>query len=115
MYNNNVMFSLVQICMKNNKPIGTSYIIHVMYIHIIGTGTGDRRQETEDKRQKTEDRRQETGGRIPSSIMDHGTMNSCVVVVRLAALRSYDATRFGAGARVFEPCKGCVMACYVTR
>ena len=108
--------------MKNNKPIGTSYIIHVMYIHIIGTGTGDRRQETgdrrqktKDRRQKTEDRRQETGGRIPSSIMDHGTMNSCVVVVRLAALRSYDATRFGAGARVFEPCKGCVVTCFGVR
>ena len=25
---------------------------------------------------------------------------------------SYDVTRFGARARVFEPCKGCVAACF---
>ena len=37
--------------------------MNVMYIHIIGTGTGDRRQETGDRRQKTEDRRQKTGDR----------------------------------------------------
>ena len=28
------------------------------------------------------------------------------------SLRSYDAARFGAGARVFESCKGCVAACF---
>ena len=27
-------------------------------------------------------------------------------------MRSYDATRFGAGARVFESCKGCDAACF---
>ena len=27
----------------------------------------------------------------------------------------YDAARFGAGARVFEPCKGCVLACFGAR
>ena len=27
-------------------------------------------------------------------------------------LSSYDVTRFGARARVFEPCKGCVAACF---
>ena len=30
----------------------------------------------------------------------------------LYTLRSYDATRFGARARVFESCKGCVAACF---
>ena len=31
-----------------------------------------------------------------------------------ATVRSYDAARFGAGAgaRVFEACKGCVAACF---
>ena len=27
-------------------------------------------------------------------------------------VRSYDATRFGAWARVFESCKGCVAGCF---
>ena len=29
-----------------------------------------------------------------------------------STLRSYDATRFGARARVVESCKGCVAACF---
>ena len=31
------------------------------------------------------------------------------------SLSSYDGMRFGARARVFEPCKGCVMACFGVR
>ena len=57
--------------------------------------------------------------------MSHDRICACNVsvvamygnVIRVGAhtLSSYDATRFGAGARVFEPCKGCVMAHYGTR
>ena len=30
-------------------------------------------------------------------------------------LRSYDTTRFGAGASAVEPCKGCVLVCFGAR
>ena len=57
--------------------------------------------------------------------MSHDRICTCnVSVVRingnmrrvgLPIVSSYDATRFGAGARVFEPCKGCVVACFGVR
>ena len=39
-------------------------------------------------------------------------INGNIFPVGTPTLRSYDATRFGAGARVFESCKGCVAACF---
>ena len=35
-----------------------------------------------------------------------------MIQVGAPILSSYDVTRFGARARVFEPCKGCVAACF---
>ena len=35
-----------------------------------------------------------------------------IVRVGAPSVSSYDATRFGARARVFESCKGCVAACF---
>ena len=50
--------------------------------------------------------------RICTSNVSVVRINGNIVPVGSATVRSYDATRFGAGARVFEPCKGCVAACF---
>ena len=39
-------------------------------------------------------------------------INGNIVPVGAPILSSYDVTRFGARARVFEPCKACVAACF---
>ena len=39
-------------------------------------------------------------------------INGNIIRVGAPMLSSYDVTRFGARARVFEPCKGCVAACF---
>ena len=39
-------------------------------------------------------------------------INGNIFPVGTPTLRSYDATRFGAGARVFESCKGYVAVCF---
>ena len=42
-------------------------------------------------------------------------MNGNIVRVGAPSVSSYDATRFGARARVFESCKGYVTACFGVR
>ena len=42
-------------------------------------------------------------------------INGNMIRVGASTLSSYDVTRFGARARVFEPCKGCVAACFGVR
>ena len=42
-------------------------------------------------------------------------MNGNIVFVGAPTVISYDGMRFGARARVFEPCKGCVLACFGVR
>ena len=42
-------------------------------------------------------------------------MNGNIIQVGAPTVRSYDGTRFGGRARVFEPCKGCVAACFGVR
>ena len=39
-------------------------------------------------------------------------INGNFIQVGAPMLSSYDVTRFGARARVFESCKGCVTACF---
>ena len=39
-------------------------------------------------------------------------INGNIIRIGYPSVSSYDATRFGAGARVFESCKGCVAACF---
>ena len=39
-------------------------------------------------------------------------INGNIVRVGDPTVSSYDVPRFGAWARVFEPCKGCVAACF---
>ena len=39
-------------------------------------------------------------------------INGNIIRVGAPTLRSYDAARFGAGALMFESCKGCVVACF---
>ena len=39
-------------------------------------------------------------------------INGNIIRVGAPILSSYDVTRFGARARVFEPCKGYVAACF---
>ena len=39
-------------------------------------------------------------------------VNGNIIVVGEPYYETYDATRFGARARVFEPCKGYVTACF---
>ena len=39
-------------------------------------------------------------------------INGNIISVGAPMLSSYDVTRFGARARVFESCKGCVAACF---
>ena len=42
-------------------------------------------------------------------------INGNIILVGASTLISYDGMRFGARARVFEPCKGCVLACFGAR
>ena len=42
-------------------------------------------------------------------------MNGNIVFVGAPTVISYDGMRFGARARVFEPCKGYVLACFGAR
>ena len=53
--------------------------------------------------------------RICASNVSVVRINGNIIRVGAPILRSYDATRFGAGARVFESCKGCVAACFGAR
>ena len=39
-------------------------------------------------------------------------VNGNIMSVGAPYCETYDVTRFGARARVFEPCKGCVAACF---
>ena len=39
-------------------------------------------------------------------------INGNIVAVGVPTLISYDGMRFGARARVIEPCKGCMLACF---
>ena len=39
-------------------------------------------------------------------------VNGNIIGVGASYCETYDATRFGARARVFESCKGCVAACF---
>ena len=39
-------------------------------------------------------------------------INGNIIRVGAPILSSYDVARFGARARAFEPCKGCVAACF---
>ena len=39
-------------------------------------------------------------------------INGNIISVGGPTERSHDGMRFGARARVFEPCKGCVLACF---
>ena len=39
-------------------------------------------------------------------------INGNIIVVGGPTVMSYDGMRFGARARVFEPCKGYVLACF---
>ena len=39
-------------------------------------------------------------------------MNGNIILVGGPTVISYDGMRFGAQARVFEPCKGCILACF---
>ena len=50
--------------------------------------------------------------RICTSNVSVVRMNGNIIQVGAPSVRSYDATRFCAGARVFESCKGCVAACF---
>ena len=42
-------------------------------------------------------------------------INGNIIQVGGPTRMSYDVLRFGARARVFEPCKGCVVACFGAR
>ena len=50
--------------------------------------------------------------RICTSNVSVVRTNGNMSPVGAPTVRSYDATRFGAGARVFESCKGCDAACF---
>ena len=50
--------------------------------------------------------------RICTSNVSLVRINGNIVRVGAPTLSSYDVTSFGARARVFEPCKGCVAACF---
>ena len=50
--------------------------------------------------------------RICTSNVSVVRINGNIILVGAHTLSSYDVTRFGAGARVFESCKGCVAACF---
>ena len=53
--------------------------------------------------------------RICASNVSVVRINGNVCPVGGPSVGSYDATRFGARARVFESCKGCVAACFGVR
>ena len=42
-------------------------------------------------------------------------INGKIIPVGAPTVSSYDVTRFGARARVFESCKGCVASCFGAR
>ena len=42
-------------------------------------------------------------------------INGSIIYVGGPTVMSYDGMRFGARACVFEPCKGCVLACFGAR
>ena len=50
--------------------------------------------------------------RICTSNVSVVRINGIIIRVGAPYCETYDATRFGARARVFEPCKGCVAACF---
>ena len=50
--------------------------------------------------------------RICTSNVSVVRINGNIIQVGAPILSSYDVTRFGARARVFEPCKDCVAACF---
>ena len=50
--------------------------------------------------------------RICTSNVSVVAVNGNIIGVGASYCETYDATRFGARARVFEPCKGCVAACF---
>ena len=50
--------------------------------------------------------------RICTSNVSVVRINGNTMPVGAPTLRSYDGTRIGARARVVEPCKGCVAACF---
>ena len=50
--------------------------------------------------------------RICTSNVSVVAVNGNIIQVGASYCETYDATRFGAGARVFESCKGCVAACF---
>ena len=49
--------------------------------------------------------------RICTSNVSVVRINGNIIRVGAPTMSSYDVTRFGARARAFEPCKGCVAAC----
>ena len=51
-------------------------------------------------------------GRICTSNVSVVAVNGNIIGVGASYCETYDATRFGARARVFESCKGCVAACF---
>ena len=53
--------------------------------------------------------------RICTSNVSVVAVNGNIIGVGASYCETYDATRFGARARVFESCKGCVMACFGVR
>ena len=53
--------------------------------------------------------------RICTSNVSVVAINGNIIRVGGPTLSSYDVPRFGAGAHVVEPCKGCVFACFGAR
>ena len=49
---------------------------------------------------------------IPTCNVSVVRINGNIIRVGAPRVSSYDVTRFGARARVFEPCKGSVAACF---
>ena len=50
--------------------------------------------------------------RICTSNVSVVRINGNMCRVGVCTVSSYDVTRFGAGGRAFESCKGCVVACF---
>ena len=53
--------------------------------------------------------------RICTFIVSVVRIKGNIILVGAATVISYDGMRFGARACVFEPCKGCVLACFIAR
>ena len=53
--------------------------------------------------------------RICTSNVSVVRINGNIILVGVPTVISYDGMRFGARARVFEACKGCVAACFGAR